>query len=61
MNLEMKVPFKADIKKKYNWREAVKLLHKLIQDMQMVQYCMVQNFDHEALRAFEFENKMFID
>ena len=33
MNLEMKVPFDSDIKSKYNWREAVKELHKLIQDM----------------------------
>jgi len=61
MNLEMKVPFDQEIKKRYNWREAVKGLHKLIQDMQMVQYCMVQNFDHEALRAFEHENKMYIE
>ena len=60
MNLEMKVPCNADVKISYNWREAVKLLHKLIQDMDMVQYCMVQNFDHEALVAFEKENGLYV-
>ena len=41
MNLEMKIPFEADVKKSYNWKDAVKILHKLIQDMNMVPFCMV--------------------
>lgn len=61
MNLEMKIPNDKSVKANYNWREAVKLLHSLIQDMKMVQYCMVQNFDHEALRAFEEVNGLYID
>ena len=60
MNLEMKVPFDGEVKSLYNWREAVKLLHKLIQEMQMVQYCFISNFDHEVLRAFEKENGLYI-
>jgi hypothetical protein len=60
MNLEMKVPYDTQVKRSYDWSEAVKLLHKLIQDMNMVQYCMVQNFDHEALRAFEKENGIYV-
>lgn len=60
MNLEMKIPWEAEVKKSYNWKDAVKLLHKLIQDMNMVPFCMVQNFDHEALVAFEEENARYI-
>lgn len=60
MNLEMKVPLDKGVKKNYNWKEAVKLLHKLIQEMNMVKFCMVQNFDHEALKAFEQENGLYI-
>ena len=61
MNLEMKVPRDLSVKNKYRWKEAVKQLHSLIQKMNMVEFCMVQNFDHEALRAFEYENKKYID
>ncbi len=60
MNLEMKVPDNADIKQLYNWREAVKNLHTLIQEMQMVQYCFISNFDHGVLRYFEEVNGLYI-
>jgi len=39
----------------------MQMLHDLIMDMNLPEFCMVQSFDHEALSEFEKINKGYIE
>ena len=56
MNLEIKIPYDKSIKSLYRWQKTVQLLHDLIQDNDLAEFCMAQSFDHEVLKAIESIN-----
>ena len=53
INIELKVPYDLDIRRKYNWKAAVKHLHMLLIEYNMREHCFVSSFRHEALRELE--------
>lgn len=59
MHIELKVPRDENVKNRYNYQRAVSCLHKLIEDYDMAEFCMIQSFDHDTLREFEKQNKQY--
>jgi glycerophosphoryl diester phosphodiesterase len=53
MNIEMKVPYLEDQRRKYDWHKAVRKLHSVIQEYELKDYCFVSSFFHPALREIE--------
>ena len=50
INLEFKTPFTGTPKEAYDYRAAMRLLHKLINDLDYHEFCQVSSFDPEAIR-----------
>lgn len=50
MNIELKIPYDNDIRRRYNWRKAVKHLHELLVEYDLKENCFVSSFNHKALK-----------
>ena len=55
--LEVKVPLSPDVKQRYRWQRSIHQLYEMIQASNLTRFCMVQSFDHEALRSIEKLNQ----
>lgn len=57
MNIELKTPDDPEIFAKYNIDELVKLTYDLIMTNGVSQYCFIQAFNHNVIKAVEHINK----
>lgn len=53
MHIEIKTPRNLAKKAQYRYKQTVRQLHELIAKYDLADFCMVQSFDHEAMREFE--------
>ena len=58
--IEIKSPFDQTVRQRYRLQESVQLLHDQIQASNLAKFCISQSFDHEALRALERVNQVFL-
>lgn len=49
----MKVPYDEQARSRYNYHRAVQIIHNLIMDTQLRDYCCVSSFNFEALKEME--------
>lgn len=53
INIEIKVPDDETDRQRYDWVKAVRVIHQLVQEYQLKDYCFVSSFDYAALKEME--------
>lgn len=57
INIEVKTPFSAEVKQRYDYKKAVRKIHSLIVEADAINNCCVSSFDEDALEEFYLLNR----